>query len=334
MGVITVTFTGKNHLTIEIDTSGLNATTFVFSPDLKECLDTYWPLPRPLPALLPSATKAVPKKYAKSFLRRSDFAAASAIAEKLRVPPKDYEDPYRVVHCVEGVSFTRGGYVTSGQDLLVPPLVLPGINGCVYMDDFKEQMDISTVLVALEKIKPPKGHTPMAIVAQRNCRIQEWLEQIHSFHPTWETRAVRDVKSLARLMRNLATTDLVVFHIKMFEDPLPESSRRFLYETIWHTVVFAEADQMTAVEGIRIKDEMCWLDETKIFAITPSARKYLIMYNTGNGCISTTPLSDLDTMLLLLGTFTCGNNFPTPVSDRRRAHSILLTNYIVRTGCT
>jgi hypothetical protein len=134
------------------------------------------------------------------------------------------------------------------------------------------------------------------------------------------------------LMQNLATTDLVVFHIRMFQVYLAEPLRRFLRETVWHTVVFAEADQMTPAEGIGAKDEACWLDECEIFAVRPSARQYLLMYNTGTGCVPTTPLSDLDTMLLLLGTLTSCNGNPTPVSERRRAHNVLLENCIVRTG--
>jgi hypothetical protein len=327
-GIVTVTFTGIEDLTIGIDTSALNASTFVFSSDLKECLDTYWPLPCPSPSLLvPPVTKAVPKKYAVHGLLPRDLATASAIAEKLRVPPKVYEDPYLVVHCVEGVSFTRGGYVTSGQDLIAPPLALPKFNGCVYMDDFEEEIEILTVLVAVEKIKPPRGCTPVAIIAPRNCRIEGWLMHIEMCYPTWETRVVRDTKSLIRLMQNLATTDLVVFHVRMFQVRLADTLNHFLRDTIWHTVVFAQVDQLTPV----VDDDVCWFDcdEERIFAINPSARQYLLMYEKGTNAI---PSSDLDTMLFLLGTFTSCSINPTPVSERRRANSILLKNYTVSTG--
>jgi hypothetical protein len=213
-GIVTVTFTGKHYLTIEIDTTALlNNSTFAYSPDLKECLDAYWPLPCPMPPLLSVAkTARVPKKYAVRGLQSYDLAAASAIADKLRTPPTHYEDPYLLVHC------TEDGYIANSKNLTaaVPPSPTSlDFNGCVYMDNFEEEMEISTVLVALEKIKPPTG-PPMAVVVQRNCRIEEWLENIERCYPTWETRVLRDAASLVSLMQNLATTDLNVFHVRIF----------------------------------------------------------------------------------------------------------------------
>jgi hypothetical protein len=174
------------------------------------------------------------------------------------------------------------------------------------MDNFEEGMEIPTVLVALKKIKPP---TPMAVVAERDCRIDNWMKNIYQWYPDWETRVVRDAESLANLMQNLASTDLVVFHIQMFQARflnLTYPLFRFLRKTVWHTVVFDE-------------EYKC-----DIFAVRPSARQYLLMYNRGSGRVPV-PLSDLDTMLFLL-------RLQAPISDRRRAYSNLLTNYVVKTG--